>query len=89
MADENRGTVQRSKWFWIAILLLLFVMSIAWFSRPLGKTVSPPSRPTPRETEWTVTPTSPAVQVTLPQYPLAKSTPKPAENPPPDGARAH
>lgn len=85
MADKDQGA-QRGKWFWVAILLLLFVMSMAWFARPLGKTESPQARPNPRQTEWTVAPSSPAVEVTLPQYPLAKNKSKPAEDRPADAA---
>jgi len=71
-----------AKWFWIVILVALLILSIAWFASPLGKIEgSPKPEPTANPTEWTPAPTTPAVEVNLPQTPLKNS-----KNDAPDGA---
>ena len=61
--------------FWIAVLVALFVVTIVWFANPLG-TIEGSRRPetVADRTEWTVAPSGPAVEVTLPETPL-KSKP--------------
>lgn len=60
-----------TKVFWIAVLIALFVVTIVWFSNPLG-TIEVSHRPEPvaDPTEWTVAPSGPAVEVSLPETPL-------------------
>ena len=56
-----------AKFFWVAILVLLFVLTVVWFIDPLGKMEeSRRTEPFANPTEWAVKPTGPAVEVTLP-----------------------
>lgn len=71
MKTSETRSKSGAKWFWIVILLALLTLSIAWFASPLGKIVgSPKAEPTANPTEWTPAPTTPAVEVNLPQTPL-------------------
>lgn len=56
------------KSLWIVLLIALLVVTIGWFADPLGKIEgSPAPQPVADPTEWTVAPSGPAVDVTLPQ----------------------
>jgi hypothetical protein len=60
-----------TKFFWIAVLIALFAVTIAWFVNPLA-TIEGDRKPEPvaNPTEWTVAPSGPAVEVRLPETPL-------------------
>jgi len=60
------------KFFWAAILVILFVVTVVWFINPLGKMEETRQQPGPfaNPTEWSVKPTGPAVDVTLPTTPV-------------------
>lgn len=64
-----------ARFFWVAILIALFVVTIVWFANPLGKIEGNRGpEPSAVSTEWTVAPSGPAVEVRLPDTPL-KSNP--------------
>ena len=78
MTDPTPGGKTNSKWLWILILALLFILLLAWFRDPLGdvEEAPPAAQETPSD-EWTTAPEEPGVPVTLPTTDLAPAEPAP------------
>ena len=68
-----------AKWLGIAILVLLFIVVLAWFRNPLGDVEQPPEvQPTPDATEWTAEPDEAGVPVALPTTDMTPAGEEPA-----------
>lgn len=78
--NGNRSSRSIREWLWIAILLILLATTFAWFIDPMGKTGTTDERAPVHGLQWMAEPAGPAVQVRLPEAPLATPSPRNSNN---------
>lgn len=73
MRKHSLQSITNTRGLWAALLLLFFILVVAWFADPLGYAKKAQPSETPPSRDWVAQPEGPAVPVRLPEVPIKKT----------------